>query len=69
MNKLYSNDEAAAALGVSPHTIRAWTYQRRIKPVKLGRRTLFTERELQRLIDEGQINADRQFSGKHSKRG
>ena len=66
MEKMYSNDEAAKALGVSPHTVRAWTYQRRIKPVKLGRRTLFTEQELQRLIDEGQINADRQFGGKNS---
>ena len=39
--------EAAARLGVSPHTLRAWAvYQRRVPYFKMGKRILFAPRDL-----------------------
>lgn len=59
MDSLFDVKEAAGKLRVSPLTIRAWIYEGRLTPVKLGRRVLLSERELQRFIDEGYRNGQK----------
>lgn len=53
MERLYDIEESAEILRVAAVTVRAWVKQRRLMPVRLGRRVLLTERELERFIDEG----------------
>ena len=53
MDVLFNIKEAASKLKVSPFTLRSWIYEGKLAPVKLGRRVLLTERELERFIDEG----------------
>jgi excisionase family DNA binding protein len=52
---LNSIEATAARLGVRPVTIRMWAAARRIEKVKLGRRVLIPEREIERLIAENTI--------------
>jgi excisionase family DNA binding protein len=40
----------AKALCVSPHTVRAWVRQRRLKPVRICRRLLFSAEEITRFL-------------------
>lgn len=49
--------EASKRLKCSKHTLRAWSYQRRLPVVKLGRRTLFREEDLEKFINKGVIEA------------
>ena len=53
MDVLFNINEAASKLKVSPLTLRAWIYEGKLASVKLGRRVLLTERELERFIEEG----------------
>ena len=53
MERLHSVDEAAELLRVKPVTVRSWVYKGWLVPVRLGRRVLLTERELERFIEEG----------------
>lgn len=53
VEKVFSVDEAADILTVSKYTIRAWFYRGKLKGIKLGRRVVFSEKELQALIDKG----------------
>jgi excisionase family DNA binding protein len=46
---LHVND-AAARLGVSPYTVRAWLRQRRIAHVRCGRRVLVPASAVERFI-------------------
>jgi excisionase family DNA binding protein len=57
MRKLLNVCEAARVLGLSAHTIRAWTASGRMPLVKLGKRTLFDEDELQRWVRERSLPA------------
>jgi excisionase family DNA binding protein len=43
-------NEAAARLGVSPYTVRAWLRQRRIAHVRCGRRVLVPASAVERFI-------------------
>ena len=52
---LNSIEVTAARLGVRPVTIRMWAAARRIEKVKLGRRVLIPEHEIERLIAENTI--------------
>jgi excisionase family DNA binding protein len=52
---LNSIEETAARLGLRPGTIRMWVAAGRIEKVKLGRRVLIHEREIERLIAENTI--------------
>jgi excisionase family DNA binding protein len=52
---LNSIDETAARLGLCPGTIRMWVAAGRIEKVKLGRRVLIHEREIERLIAQNTI--------------
>jgi excisionase family DNA binding protein len=42
----------AKALCVSPHTIRAWVRQGKLKPVRLCRRLLFHPEEIARFVSQ-----------------
>jgi excisionase family DNA binding protein len=55
--KLLTVEEAANALSISIHTIRAWISQKRIPYVKLGRRVLFRHDDLQTYIDSHWVAA------------
>jgi excisionase family DNA binding protein len=46
--------EAAGLLGISPWTVRAYVRTGKLRPVRIGRRVLLAETELERLIAESQ---------------
>ena len=52
--------EAAAALGLSVHTIRAWIAQRRMGHVRLGRAVRVPAGEIRRLLERGTVPALRE---------
>ncbi len=52
MNKLLDLKGAAALLGVSPWTLRAFVAKGQIVPVRIGRRVLLEEAEIERFIAE-----------------
>jgi excisionase family DNA binding protein len=54
MRALKNIDEAAGLLGISPWTVRAWIRIGKLRPVRLGRRVLLSESELERLVAESQ---------------
>ena len=47
--------EAAPALGVSPHTLRAWTRQRRIPFYRCGRRIVFARQDLEDFLAQHRV--------------
>lgn len=49
--------EAARALGISVHTIRAWIAQRRIGYLKLGRAARIPQAEINRILRESAVPA------------
>jgi len=51
--------KAAADLGLSIHTIRAWITQRRIAHVRLGRSIRIPVSEIKRLLEAGHTPANR----------
>jgi excisionase family DNA binding protein len=53
MTSLKNVKQAAALLGISPWTVRAYVRNGKLKPVRLGRRVLLEEAELERLITQG----------------
>ncbi len=62
--QLLAVDEAARALSISIHTLRAWVSQKRIPYVKLGRRVLFRSEDLQAYINFHLVPA-RRFKGEN----
>lgn len=54
MQALKSIEEAARLLGISPWTVRGYIRDGKLKPVRLGRRVLLAEGELERLVAAGQ---------------
>ncbi len=50
--ELMTANEAADFLRLSISTIRAWTFQRRLATVKLGRRVLYRKQDLEKLVAE-----------------
>jgi hypothetical protein len=48
--KLYTLLEVAAALGLSPHTIRSFVRQSKLSPIRICRRLLFDPEELTKLL-------------------
>lgn len=57
MEKLLSFEEAQALTGIRVSTWRAWSAQRRIPIVRLGRRLKIREHDLQKLIDSNVVPA------------
>lgn len=54
---LMSLPEAAAELGVTVNTLRAWVYRRKIGYVKVGRSVRVSEATIKSIIDRGTIPA------------
>ena len=52
MSKLLTIEQAAAVLGISPWTVRYHVKMGRLSRVKLGRRVLIEEAELERFVQE-----------------
>ena len=57
MSKLLSIEESADRLGLRPVTVRMWASRRKIARVKLGRRVLIPESEIERVIAAALIPA------------
>jgi excisionase family DNA binding protein len=54
MQQLRSVEQAAGLLGISPWTVRSYIRDGKLKPVRLGRRVLLAEGELERLVAKAQ---------------
>jgi excisionase family DNA binding protein len=52
--KLLSLLAVAEALAVSPHTVRSWVRQGKLRPTRICRRLLFDPREVARFVAEAQ---------------
>jgi excisionase family DNA binding protein len=50
MRALKSVEEGAGLLGVSKWTVRSWIREGKLRPVRLGRRVLISEEELERFV-------------------
>lgn len=57
MSELLNLKEGAKELKLSIHTLRAWTYQKRIPFVRLGRGVLLRREDLEELIKKNVIEA------------
>jgi excisionase family DNA binding protein len=53
--RLRTVEQAAADLGLSVHTIRAWVARRKIGHVRLGRAVRIPVGEIERLIERGTV--------------
>ncbi len=51
--RLISVEDAARYLGVKKSTIYSWAWRRKIPSVKIGRRLLFDQEDLDRMIEAG----------------
>ena len=54
MQPLKSIEEAAALLGISKWTVRSYIKAGKLKPVRIGRRVLLPEDELERFVGVSQ---------------
>ncbi len=50
MRPLKSVEQAAELLGISPWTVRAYVRQRKLRSVRIGRRVLLQEDDLQQFV-------------------
>ncbi len=57
MADLLNLKEGAQALRISIHTLRSWTYQRRIPIVRLGRRILVKREDLEAFVNKNTVQA------------
>ena len=55
--KLLTVEEFAAALGLSPKTIRMWVWTRRVPFIRVGRAIRFRPETVNEIIDRGTIPA------------
>ena len=55
--ELLTVEEAAKYFGVQKSTIYSWTWRRKIPSVKMGRRLLFNQEDLDRIIEAGKREA------------
>jgi excisionase family DNA binding protein len=54
---LLTTEEFAEALGLSPKTIRQWTWRRSVPFVRVGRAIRFRQSTVDELIDSGTVPA------------
>jgi excisionase family DNA binding protein len=54
MKALRSVEEAAGLLGISQWTVRSYIRDGKLRPVRIGRRVLLAEDELERFVSAGQ---------------
>lgn len=57
VTELLDSEEAAIAMKCSIHTLRAWTYQKRLPVVKLGRKSLFRREDIEAFINKSVVEA------------
>jgi excisionase family DNA binding protein len=57
MAELLNLREGAKELKLSIHTLRAWTYQKKIPFVRLGRRVLLRRQDLEELVKKNVVEA------------
>ena len=57
MSELLNLKEGARELKLSIHTLRAWTYQKRIPFVRLGRRVLLRREDLEEFVKKNVVEA------------
>lgn len=57
MTELLNLREGAKDLKVSIHTLRSWTYQRRIPFVRLGRRILLRREDVEAFVNKNVVEA------------
>jgi len=55
--RLVNVEDAAKYLGVQKSTIYSWAWRRKIPSVKMGRRLLFDQEDLDRIIETGKREA------------
>jgi excisionase family DNA binding protein len=55
-------EETAGALGVKPATVRSWILNRSIKFSKIGRAVRISPHEIQRIIEQGEVPAQRRMA-------
>ena len=68
MQPLRSVEQAAELLGISRWTVRSYIKTGKLKPVRLGRRVLLAEDELERLVAQGQEQAGRDLQENREQR-
>lgn len=57
MAKLLNVEEFAAALGLSPRTIRQWIWMRRVPFIRVGRAIRFQPETVNEIINRGTVPA------------
>lgn len=55
--RLLNTEEFAAALGLSPKTVRQWTWTRKVPFVRVGRSIRFRPETVTEIIDRGAVPA------------
>ncbi len=55
MESLLSIERAAQVLGISPWTVRRYIATNKIRPVRIGRRVLLEQQEIQRIVENGRV--------------
>lgn len=58
--RLLTNDEFAAALGLSPKTTRQWTWMRKVPFVRVGRAIRFRPETVDEILNRGTVPAQEQ---------
>jgi excisionase family DNA binding protein len=53
MKQLRDVNSAARLLSISPWTVRSYIHDGKLKAVRIGRRVLIEETELERFVEEG----------------
>ena len=67
MKQLYDINAAAQVLSISPWTIRNYIRKGSIQPLRIGRRVLLEEAELERFVSEARTDGESEhFDGKES---
>jgi excisionase family DNA binding protein len=56
MEPLVNVEDAARLLSISPYTVRFYVRTGKLCPIRIGRRIVFSQNELQRFIEEATSN-------------
>jgi len=66
MEPLLSVADAARVLSISPYTVRFYLRAGKLHPVRIGRRVLLEQSELQRFVDDARSQTSTQQSSGES---
>ena len=59
--------EVAEHLRISPHTVRKWLYEGKIKAIRLGRRVLFHPEDVSLLVNKARLGKSNPQSDRNEK--